>query len=83
MPKSKPIPQTRTAADTTVKEILDTVCPPRSDTTGAHLVSCGPDAHLLVIQGPESRWLTARVLEFLDALHERTEEMANAGSDQG
>ena len=72
---------TRTVADTTVEEILNTVCPPRSDTTGAHLVACGPEAYLIVIQGPESRRLCARTLEFLDALYEKVEENVESGGE--
>lgn len=63
---------TRTAEDTTVAEILETVAPPRQDTTGVHLVAVG-QSYLLVIQGPEALHLSRLVLDFVDALHERAD----------
>lgn len=52
---------------------METIAPPREGTTGAHLVAVGQD-YLVVIQGPESRWLAARVLEYLEALQAQVEE---------
>jgi hypothetical protein len=63
---------TRTAEDTTVAEILETVAPPRPETTGVHLVAVG-QSYLLVIQGPEALHLSRLVLDFVDALKERAD----------
>ena len=61
----------RTTQDTSVREILETFSPPSEDQTGAQLVSFGPNHYFLVIQGPEAETLTNRVLEYIDALHEK------------
>lgn len=61
----------------TVAELLSLTAPPRADTTGIHLTNAGPGAYILTIQGPEARWLTARVLEFAEALHEQASEKAS------
>ena len=67
-------PQPRTAENTNVADLLTTVAPPREGTTGVHLVSVG-ERYVLTIQGPEARWLTARVIEFVEALHEKSAEV--------
>lgn len=72
--KKKLVDAKRTAEDTTVAELLETVAPPREGTTGAHLVSVGPHHYFLVIQGPEATWLTARLLEVIDALADQALE---------
>jgi len=63
----------RTTSDTTVAEILDTVAPPREGCTGCQLVTCGPEEFLLVIQGPEGRDLTHKILDYVDALYKASE----------
>jgi len=50
------------------------VAPPREATTGAHLVSVGPQHYLLVVQGPEATHLTRRILDFIDALADQALE---------
>lgn len=65
----------------TVAELLAISAPPRPDTTGLHLTNAGPNAYVLTIQGPEARWLTARVLEFTEALHERMLEKQQVARD--
>lgn len=63
--------KSRSASDTTIADLLRTVCPPRSDTTGCHVVAVGQE-FLLVIQGPEAHTLVSRVLTFIDSLHEQS-----------
>jgi glycine cleavage system aminomethyltransferase T len=75
MTRTGPSPA-NSAENITVAELLDLTAPPRADTTGFHLTNAGKDAYVLTIQGPESRWLTARVLEFIEALHMKTMEKA-------
>lgn len=75
MSRTGPTPA-NSAENVTVAELLDLTAPPRADTTGIHLTNAGPNAYVLTIQGPEARWLTARVLEFAEALHEQTMEKA-------
>jgi hypothetical protein len=60
----------RTAEDTTVAELFQTVAPPREGTTGAHLVAVG-DNYMLLIQGPEAVALTRHILDFVEAIHDR------------
>lgn len=66
---------------TTIEELLALSAPPRADTTGLHVTSAGPTAYVLTIQGPEARWLTARVLEFIKALHEQMLEHGQVAND--
>jgi hypothetical protein len=65
--------KSRTAEDTTVAELFNTVAPPRDGTTGVHLVAVGQN-YLLAIQGPEALHMTRLILDFVDALKEREEE---------
>lgn len=67
-----PEAKTRTAEDTTVAELFETVAPPRDGTTGVHLVAVGKN-YLLAIQGPESLHMARLILDFVDALAERAE----------
>lgn len=65
-------PTPRNSVETvTIEELLALAAPPREDTTGLHVTNAGPNAYVLTIQGPEARWLTARVLEFTNALYEQ------------
>jgi len=59
---------TRTADNTTVSELFETVAPPREGTTGVHVVNVSPN-YLLVIQGPEALHMTRLLLDYVDALH--------------
>ena len=63
----------RTAEDTTLAELLETIAPPREGTTGVHLTSVGP-AYVLTVQGPEALHMTRLILDFVEALHEKAEE---------
>lgn len=75
-------PPPRNAVDNvTIEELLALSAPPRADTTGLHVTSAGPTAYVLTIQGPEARWLTARVLEFTKALHEQLLENEQVAND--
>lgn len=65
----------------TVAELLALTAPPRSDTTGCHLTNAGPQAYILTIQGPEARWLVARVLEFTQAMHDQMLEKGQIAND--
>lgn len=71
MAQTGPASPANSTDNITIAELLDLAAPPRPDTTGFHLTNAGPNAYVLTIQGPEARWLTARVLEFVEALHER------------
>jgi hypothetical protein len=62
----------RTAENTTVAELFETVAPPRDNTTGVHLVAVGKN-YLLAIQGPEALHMTRLILDFVDALKEYAE----------
>jgi hypothetical protein len=62
----------RTAEDTTVAELMETIAPPRDGTTGVHLTAVGPD-YLLAIQGPESLHLARLILDFVEALYAEVE----------
>lgn len=77
--ESKPGLALRKTANTTVKEILDTFAPPREGCTGAQLVSFGPDEYFLVIQGPGAKRLTSLVLDYINALYRKTEEVSDSG----
>jgi hypothetical protein len=68
--------KSRTAENTTVSELFKTVAPPREGTTGAHVVSVGPN-YMIVIQGPEALHLTRRVLDYIEKLSEQ----ANVSSE--
>lgn len=66
--------QKKLSAETvTLADLLTITKPPRKDTTAAHLTAVGPN-YVITIQGPESRWLAARTLEFIEALHETHSE---------
>lgn len=73
--KQTPVQATRTAEDTTVAELLETIAPPRDDTTGVHLVAVG-QTYLLAVQGPEALHMTRLILDFVEALHSKAEEKA-------
>jgi hypothetical protein len=65
----------RTASNTTLEEILNTVKPPRKDTTGAHVVGIAEhDAWMLIMQGPEATDLMRLVLEFVETLYDEAED---------
>lgn len=69
-------PHDRTADDTTLEELFETVAPPRKGTTGAHVVACNRkegQAYLLVVQGPEAPVLMNRILDFVEAVYDKTE----------
>lgn len=66
----------RTAEDTTVAELLETVAPPRAGQTGVHLVAVGRD-YLIAVQGPESLHMARLILDFVDALKEREAAKTN------
>ena len=71
---SRPELALRRTSSTTVKEILDTFAPPREGSTGAQLVSFGPQEYFLVIQGPEGKQLTSLILDYIEALYARAEK---------
>jgi hypothetical protein len=62
----------RTAENTTVAELLETIAPPREGTTGVHLTSVG-QSYLLAIQGPEALHMARLILDFVEALYETSE----------
>lgn len=71
----------RKTSDTSVEEILDTFAPPREGTTGCQLVSFGPQEYFLVIQGPDATKLTGLVLDYVNALYTKSEEIAIRDSE--
>ena len=67
----------RSAEDTTIAELLDTVAPPRSGTTGVHVVNVTPN-YLVVVQGPEALHMTRLILDYVEALHTIAEKPDDA-----
>ena len=66
----------RNSAKLTVKEVFDNF-EPGENGTGCDLVSFGPDAFFLVIQGDQANLLTGLMMEFLNQLQAQSDDISD------